>query len=238
MLAGSLSIITVGFGLGLMHALDADHVMAVSSLSNNKPGFLRTLKFCLNWAVGHAGILLLSGALLFGLGFQLPGVLIYAAEVSVGVLLVVLGLVCFWQIRRQRLSLVEHSHGALVHRHWRIVGDDGHQVLNDADTGGARSKTGAGNHAPVMVGVLHGLAGSAPALALVPVMAQGQFFAALCYLLVFSLGVGVSMLFFGFGFAAVQRKFQARYVRLFQWQRHFIASCSIVAGGFWIAQTL
>lgn len=230
MLVGSFSIIALGFGLGLMHALDADHVMAVSSLSNNKPGFFRTLRFCLNWALGHAGVLLFCGVLLFGFGLQLSPFLVYAAEVSVGILLVVLGLLCFWQIGRRRLSLVEHSHGELVHRHWRVVGDDTHQQSN--------ARSGIENHTPVMVGVLHGLAGSAPALALVPALAQGQVFSALCYLLVFSLGVMLSMLFFGFGFAAVQRKIQTRYVRLFQWQRYFIASCSIAVGGFWIAQAL
>ena len=86
MISEPLSLIAVGFSLGLMHALDADHVMAVSALNNQKAGLRRTLGYCSNWALGHSGVLLFSGLLLFGLGLSLPESLQYAAEVSVGVL--------------------------------------------------------------------------------------------------------------------------------------------------------
>ncbi len=124
MLVSSLSIIGVGFTLGLMHAFDADHVMAVSALSSRKPGFLRTLKFSANWALGHGGVLMLAGLLLFGLGLHIPEQLQYMAEASVGVMLIGLGLVCFWRFRQQHLRLQTHthvhSHGEIVHTHWHL----------------------------------------------------------------------------------------------------------------------
>ena len=55
------------------------------------------------------------------------------------------------------------------------------------------------NHAPILVGMMHGLAGSAPALALVPVVAHGQLWMALTYLVLFSVGVLLAMLVFGLG---------------------------------------
>ena len=89
-----------------------------------------------------------------------------------------------------------------------------------------------------MVGVVHGLAGSAPALALVPAVAQGQMMSAMLYLLVFSIGVMLSMLVFGLGFGALQRRLKERHARLFNWHRHIIATGSIVIGGYWLHQAL
>ena len=108
-----------------MHALDADHVMAVSSLSNSKPGIARTLRFCAHWALGHSGILLVSGLLLFGLGLNIPPTLQSTAEISVGGIMIVLGLWCFYSFRKQALKLVEHTHsdptlGKFTHTHWHV----------------------------------------------------------------------------------------------------------------------
>ena len=76
-----LPLIFLGFSLGLMHALDADHVMAVTALSNQKPSFLKTLWFSANWAIGHGGVLLISGVLLFGLGLSIPASLQYVSVI-------------------------------------------------------------------------------------------------------------------------------------------------------------
>lgn len=230
MLLSHFSVIGIGFALGLMHALDADHVMAVSTMSNAKPGFWRTLRFSGSWALGHAGVLILAGLLLFGLGLSIPEALQHMAEACVGVLLIVLGLVCFWRFRKERLQLVRHSHGDIEHVHWHVK--DSRQCSGHGEN---NSKE---NHAPVMVGVLHGLAGSAPALALVPAVAEGALIASLVYLLIFSLGVMCSMLCFATGFGAMQAQLQKRYQRLFQWHRYVIASFAMLLGGFWLSQAV
>lgn len=252
MLTTTLTIMLAGFGLGLLHALDADHVMAISALGNTKPGLARTLRYCLQWAIGHAGVLLISGLCLFGLGLHIPPGLQFVAELAVGVLLIGLGGLFFWQYRQQSLTLSEHSHTlingdndvdsaanhntVITHRHWTI---DQPQQASIADAHPrVIDSNKRDNHAPVMVGVIHGLAGSAPALALVPAIAQGQIMAAMAYLLVFSVGVMLSMLIFGFGLGAVQTHLQKQYTRLFHWHRHLIASGSIGIGGYWLLQAL
>ncbi len=227
---GYVAIIMLGFGLGLMHALDADHVMAVSTLSNAKPGITKILKFCTHWALGHSGVLLVSGLLLFGLGINIPPALLVSAELLVGVLLIALGLWCFYSFRKQALQLVEHSHEDVTHTHWHI---------KEAVSGVAHEKLKAKEaHTPVMVGVVHGLAGSAPALALVPAVAQGALTSALVYLLVFSLGVMLAMLVFGLGFGAAQQYLQQRHVVLFNRCRYAIAAASVIIGGYWVSQAL
>jgi hypothetical protein len=89
-----------------------------------------------------------------------------------------------------------------------------------------------------MVGIMHGLAGSAPALALVPVVAQGELLVAIFYLTLFSIGVMLAMLIFGIGFGATQRFLQQRYLWVFNYFRNFIAVSSVVVGGYWLAQAL
>ncbi|MBL4826987.1 MAG: sulfite exporter TauE/SafE family protein [Spongiibacteraceae bacterium] len=224
------SLLSVGFGLGLLHALDADHVMAISTLNNTRPSLLRTLRFCLSWVVGHSSVLLLSVGLLIGLGVAIPPQLQYVSEMAVGALLIILGAWCFWRFRQDKLILVEHTHGKLVHRHWQ---KQGQEALNQH-----QSKKTTDAHTPAMVGVLHGLAGSAPALALIPTMSQGNLTFAISYMLIFSLGVMLAMLSFGLGWGALQRLLSQRYHRVFFWNQRLIAAGSMVVGVYWLSQAV
>jgi len=226
---GPFAMIGAGFMLGMVHALDADHVMAVSTLSNRqKAGVFPTLTYCFKWSMGHGGTLLIIGALFFALGIELPESVLNFAEASVGVLLMVIGGFCLLRIRKQKLQLRVHRHGDLTHAHWH---EDTHHD----------------SHTPTMVGMLHGLAGSAPALALVPVMVplisqtsstSVQLSLALAYLLVFSLGVLLAMALFGFGLGYVQQHLKSWSTRFFEWSQYCIAWTAIVFGGFWFSQAL
>lgn len=227
--------ISLGFGLGLLHALDADHVMAVSSLSNTRPGWRRSLMFSANWALGHGGVLLFSGICLFGLGMAIPQSLQHVAEASVGVLLIVLGMNFFWHIHREKLKISKHSHGEIEHIHWM---EEKHATSSTCENDKQSDEpiTRADKHKPVMVGVLHGLAGSAPALALIPAVVQGNVVVALLYLFLFSAGVMLSMLAFGLGFASIQSYISHKSQKIFFVLRHIIATASIVLGGYWLLQ--
>ena len=220
MLIESLPLLFLGFGLGFMHALDADHVMAVTMLSNQKPGFRRSLFHSAHWALGHGGVLLLAGALLFGLGIMIPEPLQAIAEASVGVLLIVLGFLCFKQFHQDKIRLSAHRHGDVVHTHWHKENQNDHA------------------HKPVFIGALHGLAGSAPALALIPAVSSGQLSLAMTYLMLFSVGVMMSMLAFGIGFGYMQSFLADRYQRMHHISRHILAAVSVLLGGFWLVQAL
>lgn len=245
MLIDWLPLIFLGFGLGLMHALDADHVMAVSALANQKPSLKRTLLFSAYWALGHGGVLLLCGVLLFGLGLQISEYWQHVAELSVGVLLIVLGLSFFWKFRQQKIALRFHRHDDIVHTHWS---NDEHgqsdnslgslKSPNSLDSPSSPNLASVKSHQPVMIGILHGLAGSAPALALIPAVASGQLSLAISYLLVFSVGVVLSMLFFGLSFSWLQKTLYQHYEKAFVIFRHAVASLAIALGSFWIFQSL
>lgn len=230
------ALLFIALSLGLMHALDADHVMAISALSNEKPGVRRTLNFSAHWALGHGGVLLLSGALLFGLGVAIPESFQQFAESSVGVLLVALGLACFWQLHKETClatrgvihsdmtSVMNRSVETRTYRPWLNHGHKG-------DTDRFLAK-------PVLVGVLHGVAGSAPALAIIPALAEGQLSFAMSYLLLFSVGVMVSMMCFGLGLAYFQGFLAQRHAFLYYWSRRAVAMSAILLGGFWLSRVV
>ncbi len=227
------SLLLMGLGLGLLHALDADHIMAVSALSNRKPSLKRTLKFSANWAIGHGSVLILLGLLFFGLGIALPESIQKLAESSVGVLLIGLGLACFWQFHKEKVVLNKHTHehndGSIEHTHLHV---------HDHDKKLENSQQVKEAHTPVMVGVLHGLAGSAPALALIPAMMQTSLLEAMGYLVLFSAGVLFSMVTFGLSFGLVQKKLQQKSVKVFNWSRKVIASAAVGIGFYWLSQAI
>ena len=77
------SILSLGFGLGLLHALDADHIMAVSSLASTNGKDKKNwsgrsmLWFCTRWAVGHGAILLSLAILFIFAKIELPAIVPY-----------------------------------------------------------------------------------------------------------------------------------------------------------------
>lgn len=218
---GLLGLLLLGFGLGLTHAFDADHVMAVTSLASREPGWRRTLRFCGAWAIGHGLTLLTVGAVVIGLGWHLPEALYGAAEQLVGVVLVVLGLWVWWDLWRRGVRLQAHSHGDMAHVHLVEEGDNRHRRWSD--------------HSPVFVGILHGLAGAAPLMALLPSLQAGNVLLGLAYLLVFSAGVLVSMMGFGVAFGTFQDWLARRGAALMNALRLVVGGLAIGLGGLWLA---
>lgn len=231
----ALALLSLGFGLGLLHALDADHIMAVSSLAYSKDGTdkglaqrnrMQTIRFCIQWAIGHGGILLLLGSLVLFAGVAIPENISLLAEKAVGIILMSLGLWIFWQFYKNRLQLRVHSHEGLTHVHLSHANSDiGSEKI---------TKQSRHDHRPVLVGITHGLAGSAPVLAIVPLAQSGQGWFGLMYVAMFSLGVVLTMLVFGLFFSKFQNALENYSRRLFDASRLFLASLSIGFGGYWL----
>ncbi len=216
------SILTLGFGLGLLHALDADHIMTISSMATTKLGdrnrwsVLRTSGFCMRWALGHGSILLALAALFIFARIELPDFVPQLAEKLVGLLLIFMG---GWIIRglwQQRLTLKTHTHDTITHAHLVTVNKK-HQ-----------------NHTPVLVGITHGLAGSAPILAIIPALETENAWIGLAYVALFSLGVLTAMLVFGVFLGKLQTWIAGWGQNLFQISRIVVAFGSISFGGYWL----
>ena len=204
-----MPVLLLGLGLGAVHALDADHIMAVSLLNSRRVPAWRLIGSCLYWAGGHSLVLMALFAALALFGAALPPAMQSAAELAAGSLLVGLGLALLWQVRGARLR--SHSHGGLRHIHlWR----------------------GPHNgHASLLVGALHGLAGGAPLLALIPGGAVNGW--GLGYIALFCIGMSAAMIAFGAGFGGMAALLQRR--GLGDWLPRSVALAAVVVGGFWMA---
>lgn len=216
-----LATLAIAFGLGLLHALDADHVMAVSALASRRPGLRRATLFCARWALGHAAAVLALGAVFLVLGAHLPAWVGNRAEQGVGVVLVLLGAWVFWDLRRRGVHAHVHAHDGLPeHAHWHRH-EDG--VAHEGDPH-------EHDHSAVLVGLLHGTAGSAPVIALVPVAHGASPWWGAGYLILFSLGVLVSMTLFGGLVGVCFERLRGTGPRFLTAARAAVATASIVFG--------
>lgn len=186
----SFAILSLAFGLGLLHALDADHIMAVSGLAAHRPGLRSSLRFCARWALGHGTVLLAIGGAVLLLGMAIPAGLSATAELLVGAVLIAIGAWVLWDLFRQRAHLHFHDHDNLPqHAHWHQHHDH-HQPHHAA--------AHRHEHNAVLVGLLHGTAGSAPLLTLLPLSAMNNSpWLGMLYLALFGAGVLLAMLLFG-----------------------------------------
>ncbi|MFL5310236.1 MAG: hypothetical protein ACJ79H_07275 [Myxococcales bacterium] len=164
----------LGFLSGLRHALEPDHLAAVSTLVVEQPKRWRAAFLGASWGIGHSASLLGAGALLLVWRAQLPARWAEAFELGVAVMLIGLGVRSLRQSLRARGTAVVHRHAGLVHVHG-----------GQADHFHLRSWTIA--RRPFLVGIAHGLAGTgaitALALASMPSAAS-----ALVYIGLFALG--------------------------------------------------
>lgn len=179
MLTQTPTLLAMGFGLGLLHALDPDHVLAVANLNDARVGRRRSLTFSARWALGHGGALLGIGALVLLAGLAVPTGLSAWAEYLVGFVLIGLGISALWTLWAGETPLRLHRHG-VGGAHLHVAGLPAHH--------GRRA---------VLVGLLHGTAGSASLLALAPLATAANPWAGMAYLLLFGAGVLVAMVAFG-----------------------------------------
>src|SRR3989338_8952425 len=86
-----LTSLGLGFILGLKHALDADHVVAVSTITSQTNSLRKASVLGVAWGIGHTITLLLSGLLILLLKLTIPEKLALSFEFIVGIVLAFLG---------------------------------------------------------------------------------------------------------------------------------------------------
>jgi hypothetical protein len=167
--------------LGMRHALEPDHLTAVTTLVSRERSGYRAALLGVCWGVGHTLSLVIVGASLVVLRHELPTSISNAFEFLVAIMLVLLGVRAMAQAARVGPSgpLHVHRHGRVVHRH---SGVPAHVHLG----------TWTLARRPLLVGAIHGLAGTGAITALVLTTLPSTS-ARLIYLAVFGLGSTLSM---------------------------------------------
>lgn len=217
-----------GFLAGFMHVLSGpDHLAAVAPLSvdHGKEG---TWRVGLRWGLGHATGVILLGVLLLALREILPlEAFSHWAERLVGVMVIGIGL---WGVRKALTKQVHvhvHAHGAREHAHVHV--HDTH-TGHDPAHGGGHFHT----HAVFAVGVLHGLAGGAHILGLLPVLVFSNRWLTASYLLSYALGTIFAMASFSSLVGMLAKRCSLRGSSAY---RFLMLGCSAVAvllGGYWL----
>lgn len=171
----------LGFVLGLRHALDADHLAAVSTFVSEERNLWRASLIGVYWGIGHSTALLVFGFAIAAFRLTLTPRLSQVLELAVGGMLIFLGARVLINMARGntlQLHAHEHEHNSARHAHPHF----------HANTAGAAHRHHLRRGArPFVVGVIHGLAGTGAVMLLV-IGAIPSLRLAVGYILVFGVG--------------------------------------------------
>jgi ABC-type nickel/cobalt efflux system permease component RcnA len=185
-----LAAFGLGLVLGIQHALDPDHLIAVSTIVSEHRSFKWASLIGAFWGLGHTTTLFIVGVLVIGLRLTIPPRLGSSLELLVAAMLIILGLnVLRKAFGAERVHLHTHSHNPETHTHIHV-----HENPKQDHTHVHRF---AAMRRPFIVGMVHGLAGSA-ALMLLVLSTIDSALGGLIYIVIFGLGsVGGMLLLSG-----------------------------------------
>jgi sulfite exporter TauE/SafE len=210
-----------GFVLGMEHALDADHVVAVSTIVSHSRSLRRSSLIGALWGVGHTVTLFVVGFIVLLLNVNIPERAALSIEFLVGVVLVVLGGQILSGYRKKKAHAHMHRHGEEVHAHFHS-----HALCEDHDH----------NHHPhpvrkaLLIGMIHGLAGSAALVLLVLSTVHSAAYG-LLFILLFGVGSICGMLLMSALIALPFALMAGRFQRINEAVRIAAGVVSILLGG-------
>jgi high-affinity nickel-transport protein len=249
-----LSVLLLGFFLGMRHATDVDHVIAVAAIVSRRRSVVAAAWTGVLWGIGHTLTILAVGGAIVVFGLVIPPRVGLGMEFSVAVMLILLGILTLTGVTRRiaeartgRSDAADghedhhahpHRHGDYVHSHvhGHTPGAHGHA---EGATPPARLDRVLGRFGlyqllrPLIVGLIHGLAGSA-AVALLVLGAIPHPWWAIGYLLVFGAGTIAGMMLIT---AAVAVPFVVTAGRFARLNRHLATASGVLslAFGLWMA---
>jgi high-affinity nickel permease len=178
-----LGILGLGFILGMQHALEADHIAAVSSIAAQRSDVADIAKHGLTWGFGHTLTLFVFAGAAIILGQAVPQQLARPLETGVGLMLIGLGTHLLWRLWRDRVHFHRHAHAdGTVHLHAHS-----HAGELNHEPGAAHEHAHAFRWRTLLVGLMHGMAGSAALLVLAASQASSPMMG-LFYIIVFGIG--------------------------------------------------
>lgn len=225
------SIVAIGFFLGMRHATDPDHVIAVTTIVSRQRKLGRAALTGAFWGVGHTLTIFVVGAAIILFGVVIPPRLGLSMELSVGLMLVILGLMNLISFRRATKSIAAeihhhsaestivhahpHTHGDYIHTHPHGHAPEAHPHGSDrtplAMLDRMFGRIGLYQQLrPLIIGIVHGLAGSAAVALLVLGTIRDPRWA-VAYLLVFGIGTVAGMMLITMSIASAFNFFGAKH---------------------------
>lgn len=232
-----LSVLSLGLFLGMRHATDADHVVAIATIVSRERTLASSALIGAAWGIGHTVTVMTVGVAIIIFGVVIPPSLGLSMELAVGIMLVILGVLTLTGVGRTASVVAGsgapgghtllahdhvHTHGDYIHWHPHGHGAEphGHAEHQTPLARVDRSRLGRlGLYRwmrPFVVGVVHGLAGSA-AIALMVLSIIHDARAAIGYLLLFGIGTVGGMMLITFALSA-PFTLTSRNLPKFNWQ--------------------
>jgi high-affinity nickel-transport protein len=203
--AAPLSALALGFVLGLQHATDADHLVAVATIMTRERRFANGALIGALWGAGHMTTLTIVGAIIIGLKLTVTTTVSTGLELAVATMLIVLGILRLRDAAREPDSVpavhrpADHDHGrgtGVVHSHPHVHGgghEHEHRHVHPARwLNGLSWRRGWPGARALVVGAVHGLAGSA-AISLLVLTTLRSTATAVVYLVIFGIGTIIGM---------------------------------------------
>jgi len=183
----------LGFLLGLKHAVEADHLVAVTTIVSEQRSVWRSARVGALWGVGHTASLLIAGVLVILLQVTIPARVASLLEFAVALMIIVLGTRILYLLlrNRRRVHLHSHTHDGRAHTHLHFHEESGAHAPAKSHAHDEAPHKASWGWRPLVVGMVHGLAGSAllTLFVLTEVVGRsGSRLLGLAYLLVFGIG--------------------------------------------------
>jgi ABC-type nickel/cobalt efflux system permease component RcnA len=228
-----LSIVAVGFFLGMRHATDPDHVIAVTTIVSRQRNLLKAAMTGIFWGIGHTLTIFIVGTAIILFDLVIPARVGLSMELSVGIMLIVLGLLNIatflrtagsfsphHQEEREVMHRHPHSHGDYVHTHVHGHAPDTHPHRHDQTPLNWLDRLFGSiglyqQLRPLVVGIVHGLAGSAAVALLILTTIRNPHWA-IAYLLVFGAGTVGGMMLITMSIASAFNFFGKKHERFSQ----------------------
>ncbi len=167
----------LGFLLGIRHAFEADHLIAVTTMVTENRNALKAALIGTFWGIGHTTTLFLVGLLVLVFKLTITKELSTIFESLVGVMLVLLGIKVLTSIR-DTVHVHPHIHQGVEHIHLHVHGSD--------------TKSHPPHQRSFLVGALHGIAGSGTLMILI-LSTIRSLSGGIFYILLFGLGSIIGM---------------------------------------------
>ena len=206
----AFAMLGLGLVFGLKHATEADHIVAISSIVSHQRSLLRSVTVGALWGIGHTASLILVGIIVLALRVAVPERVGNWLEFGVALMIIGLGASALLRVRagrRRDIHLHQHKHDGVSHIHLHF------HEHGTAHKGAVSTHSHAVSRIgfkPLLVGAMHGLAGSAT-LTLLVLTQMNSTALGLLYLAVFGLGSITGMLLMsgliGLPFALSARRF-------------------------------
>lgn len=220
------SLLLLGFLIGMRHALEADHVAALATLTTRTSSIKQAVKLGSIWGLGHTLTLLLFGSVVLLTDLLVPEATAKWLEFIVGIMLVVLGLDVLRRLIRGRIHFHFHEHEE-NQRHFHA---HSHAQRTAKATAHQHRHNVSLSYRALFVGVLHGMAGSA-ALILLTLESVKSPLQGILYIALFGMGSIAGMAILSYIISIPLRRSATGMTRMHNGLQLLIGSATVVLGG-------